>query len=295
MTEEVAKIKANKDGTYIDIVPEKCVSAQKAQYDENGRDLLDAESSQTIKGANTFAAKQTLTGGVAVSGTSAISGNVNLDSGAVAIGSAVTVENHGKITADNTSNSLKVADHDSVLTGNDVLNANDIMTANGDANNLVHRLGSEVINGDKTLTGALTILGSINNKFISTVNDTDNIWTAVAKWEKPNGSNKCVMIVIGSAKPAMSQAMGVVMIGGNFDSKRPVCIGQHTGLTGSVAVGVDADGYAYLLIKKGNNNGLVMSMLINSNWGSISSDFNLLATHVQYSDLSSFVASAVLE
>jgi hypothetical protein len=142
MTEEIAKIKANKDGTYIDIVPEKCVSAQKAQYDENGRDLLDAESSQTIKGANTFAAKQTLTGGVAVSGTSAIAGNVNIDSGAVAIGSAVTVENHGKITADNTANALKVADHTSVLTGNDVLNAKDIMTANGDANNLLHRNGT---------------------------------------------------------------------------------------------------------------------------------------------------------
>ena len=141
MTEEVAKIKANKDGTYIDIVPEKCVSAQKAQYDENGRDLLDAESSQTIKGANTFAAKQTLTGGVAVSGTSAIAGNVNMDSGAIAIGSAVTVENHGKITADNASNILKVAHHSSVLTGNDVLSAKDIMTANGDANNLMHRNG----------------------------------------------------------------------------------------------------------------------------------------------------------
>ena len=154
MTEEIAKIKANKDGTYIDIVPEKCVSAQKAQYDENGRDLLDAESSQTIKGANTFAAKQTLTGGIAVSGTSAISGNVNLDSGAVAIGSAVTVENHGKITADNTSNSLKVADHDSVLTGNDVLNANDIMTANGDANNLLHR------NGNESKDGLLDFIGT---------------------------------------------------------------------------------------------------------------------------------------
>jgi hypothetical protein len=161
MTEEVAKIKANKDGTYIDIVPEKCVSAQKAQYDENGRDLLDAESSQTIKGANTFAAKQTLTGGVAVSGTSAISGNVNMDSGAVAIGSAVTVENHGKITADNTSNTLKVAGHSSVLTGNDVLSAKDIMTANGDANNLVHRSGNEPVNGIKTFNNAIVGVASL--------------------------------------------------------------------------------------------------------------------------------------
>ena len=145
MVEEVAKIKANKDGTYIDIVPEKCVSAQNAQYDENGRDLLDAESSQTIKGANTFAAKQTFTGGVAVSGTSAIAGNVNMDSGDLAIGA--------KVTASNTGNAIKVANHDSVLTSNDVLSAKDINTPNGDANNLVHRTG---INGE-SVTIPLTV------------------------------------------------------------------------------------------------------------------------------------------
>ena len=143
MTEEVAKIKANKDGTYIDIVPEKCVSAQKAQYDENGRDLLDAESSQTIKGTNTFAAKQTFTGGVAVSGTSAIAGNVNMDSGDLAIGA--------KVTASNTGNSIKVANHDTALVSNDVLSAKDINTPNGDANNLLHRNGDESILGQKTL------------------------------------------------------------------------------------------------------------------------------------------------
>ena len=143
MTEEVAKIKANKDGTYIDIVPEKCVNAQKAQYDESGRDLLDAESSQTIKGANTFAAKQTFTGGVAVSGTSAIAGNVNMDSGDLAIGA--------KVTASNTGNSLKVANHDTALMSNDVLSAKDINTPNGDANSLVHRSGDEPIVGQKTL------------------------------------------------------------------------------------------------------------------------------------------------
>ena len=144
MTEEVAKIKANKDGSYIDIVPEKCVSAQKAQYDENGRDLLDAESSQTIKGANTFAAKQTFTGGVAVSGTSAIAGNVNMDSGDLAIGA--------KMTASNTGNAIKVANHDTALTSNDVLSAQDINTPNGDANSLVHRSGDESILGAKTFS-----------------------------------------------------------------------------------------------------------------------------------------------
>ena len=147
MTEEVAKIKANKDGTYIDIVPEKCVSAQKAQYDESGRDLLDAESSQTIKGANTFATKQTFTGGVAVSGTSAIAGNVNMDSGDLAIGA--------KVTASNTGNAIKVANHDTALTSNDVLSAKDINTPNGDANDLVHRDGNEPVYGIKTFNDTI--------------------------------------------------------------------------------------------------------------------------------------------
>ena len=157
MTEEVAKIKANKDGIYIDIVPEKCVSAQKAQYDENGRDLLDAESSQTIKGANTFAAKQTFTGGVAVSGTSAIAGNVNMDSGDLAIGA--------KVTASNTGNSIKVANHDAVLTSNDVLSTKDINTPNGDANNLLHRSGDEAVIGKKEFEHIVTPFYGVVNSF----------------------------------------------------------------------------------------------------------------------------------
>ena len=179
MTEEVAKIKANKDGTYIDIVPEKCVSAQKAQYDENGRDLLDAESSQTIKGANTFAAKQTFTGGVAVSGTSAIAGNVNMDSGDLAIGA--------KVTASNTGNSLKVANHNTALISNDVLSAKDINTPNGDANNLMHRSGDETVRGVKTFEDTISLNGgrvkiSSSTPYIDQTNTSVDVTTDNAKY-----------------------------------------------------------------------------------------------------------------
>ena len=203
MTEEVAKIKANKDGTYIDIVPEKCVSAQKAQYDENGRDLLDAESSQTIKGANTYAAKQTFTGGVAVSGTSAIAGNVNMDSGDLAIAA--------KVTASNTGNSLKVANHDSVLTSNDVLSAKDINTPNGDANSLVHRSGDESVYGLKTFEGNVGVQGfilsktndsatpSTNKNFQIEVDSTDGFTHYLAFNNNTDGS-RSINMVMGNGK-----------------------------------------------------------------------------------------------
>ena len=112
-------------------------------------DVVDLSSKQTVTGAKTFA------GDTAVTGSLVTSGNVemamlDIDTGKLTVGSGGSAEIHGPLTADNASNALKVADHDSVLKGSDVLSAKDIMTANGDANNLVHRSGDEVVPGAKT-------------------------------------------------------------------------------------------------------------------------------------------------
>ena len=109
---------------------------------------VDLTSKQTVTGAKTFAGDTTVTGSFVTSGNAEMS-KLDIDTGKLTVGSGGSAEINGPLTASNTSNVLKVADHDSVLTGNDVLNAKDIMTANGDANNLVHRSGNELVAGIK--------------------------------------------------------------------------------------------------------------------------------------------------
>ena len=101
---------------------------------------VDLTSKQTVTGAKTFAGDTAVTGSFVTSGNAEMS-KLDIDTGKLTVGSGGSAEIHGPLTADNTSNTLKVADHASVLTGNDVLSAKDIMTANGDANNLMHRTG----------------------------------------------------------------------------------------------------------------------------------------------------------
>ena len=110
---------------------------------------VDLSSKQTVTGAKTFAGDTAVTGSLVTSGNVEMA-KLDIDTGKLTVGSGGSAEIHGPLTASNTSNSLKVADHDGVLTGNDVLSAKDIMTANGDANNLVHRAGDEPVYGLKT-------------------------------------------------------------------------------------------------------------------------------------------------
>ena len=101
---------------------------------------VDLTSKQTVTGAKTFAGDTTVTGSFVTSGNTEMA-KLDIDTGKLTVGSGGSAEINGPLTASNTSNILKVADHTSVLTGNDVLSAKDIMTANGDANNLMHRNG----------------------------------------------------------------------------------------------------------------------------------------------------------
>ena len=113
---------------------------------------VDLTSKQTVTGAKTFAGDTTVTGSFVTSGNAEMA-KLDIDTGKLTVGSGGSAEINGPLTADNTSNSLKVAHHSSVLTGNDVLSAKDIMTANGDANNLMHRSGNETIYGEKIFNG----------------------------------------------------------------------------------------------------------------------------------------------
>ena len=103
---------------------------------------VDLSSKQTITGAKTFAGDTTVTGQLISSGTNTLSGTTELE-GTVELDSTAVATLNGKVTASNTGNSLKVANHDTALVSNDVLSAKDINTPNGDANNLVHRNGGE--------------------------------------------------------------------------------------------------------------------------------------------------------
>ena len=109
---------------------------------------VDLSSKQTITGAKTFAGDTTVTGQLISSGTNTLSGTTELE-GTVELDSTAVATLNGKVTASNTGNSLKVANHDTVLTSNDVLSAKDINTPNGDANNLLHRSGNEPTSGIK--------------------------------------------------------------------------------------------------------------------------------------------------
>ena len=111
---------------------------------------VDLSSKQTITGAKTFAGDITVTGQLISSGTNTLSGTTELE-GTVELDSTAVATLNGKVTASNTGNSIKVANHDIALTSNDVLSAKDINTPNGDANSLVHRSGDESILGQKTL------------------------------------------------------------------------------------------------------------------------------------------------
>ena len=116
---------------------------------------VDLSSKQTITGAKTFAGDTTVTGQLISSGTNTLSGTTELE-GTVELDSTAVATLNGKVTASNTGNSIKVANHDTVLTSNDVLSAKDINTPNGDANNLIHRSGDEAVTGLKifdTLVG----------------------------------------------------------------------------------------------------------------------------------------------
>ena len=86
-------------------------------------------------------------GNNSLTGTNSFSGAVSiLDSGSLAV--------NGPLTASNTGNAIKVANHDTALTSNDVLSAKDINEVNGSANTLVHRIGEK-----ETVAKVLEILG----------------------------------------------------------------------------------------------------------------------------------------
>ena len=110
---------------------------------------VDLTSKQTVTGAKTFAGDTAVTGSFVTSGNAEMA-KLDIDTGKLTVGSGGSAEINGPLTASNASNTLKVADHDSVLTGSDVLSAKDIMTANGSANNLMHRSGeAELITSRK--------------------------------------------------------------------------------------------------------------------------------------------------
>ena len=83
---------------------------------------------------------------VRTDGNNSLTGT-NSFSGAVTVASSGGLAVNGLLTASNTGNSLKVANHDTVLTSNDVLSAKDINEVNGSANNLLHRSGDETKSG----------------------------------------------------------------------------------------------------------------------------------------------------
>ena len=139
---------------------------------------IDLTSKQTVTGAKTFAGDTVVTGSLVTSGNVEMA-KLDIDTGKLTVGSGGSAEINGPLTASNTSNSLKVADHDSVLTGNNVLNAKDIMTANGDANNLIHREGNEAIYGEKLFNGN----GRYLHKFDIALNSTGTTINE-ARWQK---------------------------------------------------------------------------------------------------------------
>ena len=110
--------------------------ASYAKYDASGKTIMNTDGTQTVTGAKTFAGETTVTGKTGISGAVNVTGPVN---------------------ANNVQNVIKVASHHSVLTSEDVLNAADIMTANGSANNLLHRIGNETVNGIKTFTDPISL------------------------------------------------------------------------------------------------------------------------------------------
>ena len=114
---------------------------------------VDLSSKQTITGAKTFAGDTTVTGQLISSGTNTLSGTTELE-GTVELDSTAVATLNGKVTASNTGNAIKVANHDTALMSNDVLSAKDINEVNGSANTLVHRIGEK-----ETVAKVLEILG----------------------------------------------------------------------------------------------------------------------------------------
>ena len=135
---------------------------------------VDLSSKQTITGAKTFAGDTTVTGQLISSGTNTLSGTTELE-GTVELDSTAVATLNGKVTASNTGNSLKVANHDTALISNDVLSAKDINTPNGDANNLVHRSGDEPVRGKKDFdelsvpSGKISIVDSTSQPVSSNI------------------------------------------------------------------------------------------------------------------------------
>ena len=122
---------------------------------------VDLSSKQTITGAKTFAGDTTVTGQLISSGTNTLSGTTELE-GTVELDSTAVATLNGLLTASNTGNAIKVANHDTALMSNDVLSAKDINTPNGDANNLVHRSGNENIIGVKNFNEMSVPSGKIS-------------------------------------------------------------------------------------------------------------------------------------
>ena len=165
--------------------------------------VVDLTSKQTVTGAKTFAGDTTVTGSFVTSGNAEMS-KLDIDTGKLTVGSGGSAEIHGPLTASNTSNVLKVADHDSVLTGNDVLNAKDIMTANGDANTLVHRSGNEAITGEKLFNGK----GRYLHKFDIALDSTGSTVNE-ARWQKIIDINSTSRINISLLKLHLSNFQAV--------------------------------------------------------------------------------------
>ena len=107
---------------------------------------VTVDTTQNITGAKTFAGETTITGPLGVSGDTALTGKVTVEK-ELNVDSNGFAKINGPLTASNTANTLKVANHDTVLTSNDVLSAKDINEVNGSANNLLHRSGNEATTG----------------------------------------------------------------------------------------------------------------------------------------------------
>ena len=114
--------------------------------------LMTLDTTQNITGAKTFAGETTITGPFGVSGDTALTGKVTVEK-ELNVDSNGFAKINGPLTASNTGNAIKVANHDTALASNDVLSAKDINEVNGSGNNLLHRSGNEFKDGTINFIG----------------------------------------------------------------------------------------------------------------------------------------------